>query len=130
LTIGDLIDAVLTLESNQPVRVKRNFQVIEGRLFIPATEARLCRVCRDGVSNERSRVRARSKHRRGMNMNHYVGIDVSLEASNVCVVDANGKIVRQGKVTSEPDALIAWLKGLKLKLTRIGLEAGPLSQWL
>jgi hypothetical protein len=33
LTIGDLIDAVLTLESNQPVRVKRNFQVIEGRLL-------------------------------------------------------------------------------------------------
>ena len=63
-------------------------------------------------------------------MNHYVGIDVSLEASNVCVVDANGKIVREGKVTSEPDALIAWLKGLKLELTRIGLEAGPLSQWL
>ena len=61
-------------------------------------------------------------------MNYYVGIDVSLEASNLCVVDANGKI--EGKVTSEPDALIAWLKGLKLKLTRIGLEAGPLSQWL
>ena len=63
-------------------------------------------------------------------MNHCVGIDVSLEASNVCVVDANGKIVREGKVTSEPDALIAWLKGLKLELTRIGLEAGPLSQAL
>ena len=54
----------------------------------------------------------------------------SLEASNVCVVDTNGKIAREGKVTSEPDALIAWLRGLKLELTRIGLEAGPLSQWL
>ena len=63
-------------------------------------------------------------------MNHYVGIDVSLEASSVCVVDSNGKIVREGKIASEPDALIAWLKGLKLELTRIGLEAGPLSQWL
>jgi transposase len=63
-------------------------------------------------------------------MNHYVGIDVSLEASSVCVVDGNGQIVREGKIVSKPDALIAWLGGLKLELTRIGLEAGPLSQWL
>ena len=62
-------------------------------------------------------------------MNHYVGIDVSLEASSLCVVDANGKIAREGKVASEPEALIR-LRGLKLELTRIGLEAGPLSQWL
>src|SRR5262244_212474 len=63
-------------------------------------------------------------------MDHYVGIDVSLEASSICVVDSNGKIIREGKVASEPGALIAWLRNLKLELTRIGLEAGPLSQWL
>jgi transposase len=60
----------------------------------------------------------------------YVAVDVSLEASSVCVVDRNGKIVCESKIVSEPDALIAWLTGLKLELTLIGLEAGPLSQWL
>jgi transposase len=48
----------------------------------------------------------------------------------VCVVDGNGKIACESSIVSEPDALITWLKGLKLELTRIGLEAGPLSQWL
>jgi transposase len=63
-------------------------------------------------------------------MNHYAGIDVSLEASSVCVMDGSGKIVREGKVASEPQALISWFGALGLSLTRIGLEAGPLSQWL
>jgi len=63
-------------------------------------------------------------------MNHYAGIDVSLKYSSVCVVDANGKIVREGTVASEPEALIAWFSELRLEMTRIGLEAGPLSQWL
>ena len=63
-------------------------------------------------------------------MNYYAGIDVSLEASSVCVVDGDGKIVREDKVASTPEALIGFLRGLKLNLVRIGLEAGPLSQWL
>ncbi len=63
-------------------------------------------------------------------MDHYAGIDVSLECSSVCVVDASGKIVREGKVASEPEALIAWFGSLGFDLARIGLEAGPLSQWL
>jgi transposase len=63
-------------------------------------------------------------------MNHYAGIDVSLEASSVCVLDGAGKVVGEGKVASEPQALIAWFGSLGLSLTRIGLEAGPLSQWL
>ena len=63
-------------------------------------------------------------------MDHYAGIDVSLECSSVCVVDASGKIVREAKVASEPEALVAWFAALGLPLARIGLEAGPLSQWL
>jgi transposase len=63
-------------------------------------------------------------------MEHYAGIDVSLERSSVCVVEGSGKIVSEAKVASEPQALIAWFASLGLKLTRIGLEAGPLSQWL
>src|SRR5215203_4651416 len=63
-------------------------------------------------------------------MEYYAGIDVSLERSSVCVVDATGKIIREGKVASEPEALAGFFAGLGLAVTRIGLEAGPLSQWL
>ena len=63
-------------------------------------------------------------------MEHYAGIDVSLECSSVAIVDAHGKIVRESKVASEPAALIEWFRSSGLNLVRIGLEAGPLSQWL
>jgi transposase len=63
-------------------------------------------------------------------MEYYAGIDVSLECSSLCIVDGTGKIVREGKVASEPEALIGWLRSVGHELSRIGLEAGPLSQWL
>src|SRR3984893_2044028 len=71
-----------------------------------------------------------STHHRGTTMEHYAGIDVSLESASLCVVDATGRIVREAKVASEPDVLIGWFRGLEFAVTRIGLEAGPLSQWL
>src|SRR5947208_11594388 len=67
---------------------------------------------------------------RGTTMDHYAGLDVSLEYSSICVVDANGKVIREGRVASEPEALIAWFGSFANGLIRIGLEAGPLSQWL
>src|ERR671933_731243 len=70
------------------------------------------------------------KHHRGTAVEHYAGIDVSLERSSVCVVDATGKIVREAKVASEPEALVRFFRELGVPLARVGLEAGPLSQWL
>ena len=63
-------------------------------------------------------------------MEHYAGIDVSLEQCSVCVVDATGRIMREGKAPSEPEALVGFFGQLGLPMARIGLEAGPLSQWL
>ena len=63
-------------------------------------------------------------------MKHFAGLDVSLEWTSVCVVDEVGQIVREAKVLSEPDALVAFFAELGARVTRICLEAGPLSQWL
>src|SRR5260370_16718739 len=59
---------------------------------------------------------------------HYAGIDVSLELSSVCVVDGRGKIVKEAKVASEPEALVYFLKELGFPVNRIGFEAGAFYQ--
>ena len=63
-------------------------------------------------------------------MDHFAGLDVSVKETSVCIVDDTGKILREVKVASEPEALLAVLKNLAYRFKRIGLEAGPLSQWL
>jgi transposase len=63
-------------------------------------------------------------------MDHFAGLDVSVKDTSVCIVDGVGKIVREVKVASEPDALLAVLRNAAYRFKRIGLEAGPLSQWL
>ena len=61
-------------------------------------------------------------------MDHFAGLDVSVKETSICIVDDAGKIVREIKVASEPEALLAVLKNPAYHF--IGLEAGPLSQWL
>jgi transposase len=63
-------------------------------------------------------------------MDHFAGLDVSVKETSVCIVDETGRIVREVKVSSEPDALLQVLKNNTFRFRRIGLEAGPLSQWL
>ena len=63
-------------------------------------------------------------------MEYFAGLDVSVKDTSVCIVDEAGKIVREVKVASEPDALLTVLRSLRYRFKRIGLEAGPLSQWL
>ena len=63
-------------------------------------------------------------------MDHFAGLHVSVKETSVCIVDDTGKIVREVKVASEPEALLAVLKNPVYHFRRIGLEAGPLSQWL
>jgi hypothetical protein len=60
---------------------------------------------------------------------HFAGLDVSVKETSVCIVDDTGKIVREVKVASEPEALSV-LANPAYRFKRIGLEAGPLSQWL
>ena len=63
-------------------------------------------------------------------MDHFAGLDVSVKDTSVCIVDDTGKVTREVRVASEPDALLAVLTNRSYRLKRIGLEAGPLSQWL
>jgi transposase len=62
-------------------------------------------------------------------MDHFAGLDVSVKQTSV-VVDETGKIIREVKVASEPEALLVVLANPAYHFKRIGLEAGPLSQWL
>ena len=63
-------------------------------------------------------------------MNHYAGLDVSLEETTICVVDETGRIIREVRAASEPQALVAALQEVGVPLQRIGLEACSLTAWL
>jgi len=61
---------------------------------------------------------------------YFVGLDVSMHETSICVVDENGVIAREGKATSDPQAIGAWLGKLELSFEKIGLEIGGIARWL
>jgi transposase len=63
-------------------------------------------------------------------MEYYVGLDVSLRQTSICVVDQAGSVVREGVVDSDPEAISAYVKSKAPDAIRIGLETGPTSTWL
>jgi transposase len=63
-------------------------------------------------------------------MDYFAGLDVSVKETSICIVDDTGKIVREARVASEPEALLQVLTNNNYRFKCIGLEAGPLSQWL
>jgi transposase len=63
-------------------------------------------------------------------VSYFVGLDVSLDETAICVIDDAGDILREGKAETEPEAIVAWLTAIDGPIERVGLEAGPLSPWL
>src|SRR5262249_49595678 len=63
-------------------------------------------------------------------MGHFVGLDVSVKETSVCVVDPAGRVILEQKVPTEPADIITLLTPLGVNSCRIGIKAGPLSQWL
>ena len=63
-------------------------------------------------------------------MEQYVGLDVSLQQTAVCVIDQTGKIIREAVIPSDPDAIAAFVRSNAKNVARIGLESGPTSTWL
>ena len=62
-------------------------------------------------------------------MRHYAGLDVSLEETAICVIDEAGRIVKEARVPSEPEALVGFFEALGRTVERIGLEACALAAW-
>ncbi|MGY3106174.1 transposase [Bradyrhizobium sp. LM6.9] len=62
-------------------------------------------------------------------MDFYAGLDVSLEATNICVVDGGGKVVREAKLDTDPDAIELFLAEWGIQWKRVGLEAFSYSAW-
>src|SRR5262249_33702042 len=86
---------------------------------------------RHSFSHPKSHPEGGLKHQKEKrSMDYFAGLDVSVKETSICIVDDAGKIVREVRVASEPEALLQVLTNNNYRFKRIGLEAGPLSQWL
>jgi transposase len=63
-------------------------------------------------------------------MEHYVGLDVSLKLTSICVVNQAGSVVRESVIDSDPEAIAAFVRSNAPNVVRIGLETGPTATWL
>ena len=63
-------------------------------------------------------------------MQFFVGIDVSLEMSSICIIDERGVIIKEGKTASDPHSIAKFMRHRGRKVEHVGLEAGQLSEWL
>jgi predicted NBD/HSP70 family sugar kinase len=63
-------------------------------------------------------------------MEYYVGLDVSLKQTSICVVDQTGSVVREGVVDSDPEAIAEFVRAKAPGVVRIGIETGPTTTWL
>src|SRR3954454_18155540 len=92
--------------------------------------------CASGWSSpDRMEVRGRTVHQPQASLDggrpwSIMPVWTCLEETSVCIVDGAGKIIRETQVASEPEALVGYFSALEIKVVCIGLEAGPLSQWL
>jgi len=63
-------------------------------------------------------------------MKYYVGLDVSVKETSVCIVNQDGDIITEKSVLSEPNSIAQYLQSQKLEYKRVGLEAGCITPWL
>ena len=71
-----------------------------------------------------------TEYARDNDMSVFIGVDVSLASSAICILGERGKVLKEAKIDSEPEAFVSFMQGLPYEIIGIGLEAGPLSQWL
>jgi len=63
-------------------------------------------------------------------MRQYVGLDVSMKETSICIIDDAGSVLWEGAVESQPAAIVRMLHRRAPSAEKVGLETGPTSTWL